>query len=159
MIRPQIRHMLFVCRAKQISLRLAARWMPQTLFEAGIKRNGVERHLDTGRGRELRPHPAHALACRSLALGRFPLDPQNIFASRGNQVIGNARANNPSANDDNFRCMHELARTPAAKVTQHCSRWELVVMVSPKLGCGWRPKAEGRKLRAVCGRPGMELFN
>jgi len=26
-------------------------------------------------------------------------------------VIGNARANNPSANNDNFRCMHELDRT------------------------------------------------
>src|SRR5207247_11161905 len=134
MIRPQIRHMLFVCCAKQISLRLVARWMPQTLFEAGIKRNGVERHLDTGRGRELRPHAAHALACRSLPLHRFSLDHQHVFASRGSQVIGNARANNTSANDDNFCCMHELDRTPAAKVTQHCSRWELVVTVSPKPG-------------------------
>ena len=61
----------------------------------------------TGRG-ELRPHSAHALAGGTLALGGFALEHQNVFASGGGQVIGNARADDPSADDDDFRGLHEI---------------------------------------------------
>src|SRR5437870_10794326 len=103
--------MLRVRGAKQITLRAIPGWISHPLLECCVEGNGVERHLNTGRSRELRPHAAHALACRSLPLHRFPLDHQHVFASRGSQVIGNARANNPSANNDNLRCMHEMDRT------------------------------------------------
>src|SRR5579863_1093353 len=57
MVRPQIREMLFVRRAKQISLWAISRWMPRSLLKTRIKRDRVERHFDVHRRRELRPHP------------------------------------------------------------------------------------------------------
>src|SRR5450432_2614217 len=100
--------MLVAGRTKQISLAAVIAGMPETLLEAGIKRNRVERHLDIHRGRELGAHAAHALAGGSLALRRFPLDDQNVAAARSGEVIRNARSDNSSADDDHIRRLHGL---------------------------------------------------
>src|SRR5207237_7172073 len=88
-IRPQVRDMLFVCCAEQITLGPITGRMPQSLFEAGIERNRVEGHLNTSCGRELRPHAAHTLARRSRALRRFPLNDQHASSARRRSVLGN----------------------------------------------------------------------
>src|SRR5271166_4114719 len=103
----QIRHLTPVRRAEQIALRPVITGEAQTLFEAGVKRNRVERHLDADESRKLSSHSAHAFAGGSLALGRFALDDEDIAASVRREVIGDTGADDSPSDDDDIRSVHE----------------------------------------------------
>src|SRR5208337_4537659 len=76
------------------------------LLEAGVKRNGVERHLDVDRSGELGAHSSHALAGRTLALMGFPLNQQHVAATSVSQMPRNARTHNTAADNHDIRCLH-----------------------------------------------------
>ncbi len=80
--------------------------MSQPLFECGVERNRVQRHLDVGLGGELGAHSAHALAGGTFALVRLALDDEHVAAARLGQMPGDAGAHNPAADDDDVRSLH-----------------------------------------------------
>jgi hypothetical protein len=97
---------LIIGGAEQIALGPVVTGIAEAILEAGVERNRVQRHLNADRSRKLRPHAAHALARRSLALRRFALDHEHVAASLRREVIGDARADDPSTSDDDFRSLH-----------------------------------------------------
>src|SRR5579864_3074965 len=101
--------MFFVDSAEQVTLRTVVRGISKSLVEAGVKGDGIKRHLNVDWSGELGSHTAHTLARGTLALSRFPLNHQHVLTSGGSEVIGNAGTNNPSTDDDDFRSLH----TPA----------------------------------------------
>src|SRR5258708_17495887 len=76
------------------------------VFEGRIERNRVERHLNVDGGRKLGAHAAHALPSRSLALCSLALDYEDVLTSRSDQVIGNTRPDNASADDGDVCGVH-----------------------------------------------------
>src|SRR5208283_4325213 len=105
-VRAQVGQMLFARRAKKISLGTVVAWITKPLLKAGIERDRVKRHLDVDRRRKLRAHAAHAFARGPLALRGLALKDKNVFAAPGNQVVGNAGADNPSADENDVRGVH-----------------------------------------------------
>ena len=99
--------MFFGGGAEQISLRAIIAGEAEALFEAGVKRDGIERHLDADRSRELGADPAHAFAGGSFTGRGFAFDDQNVRASIGRKVIGNAGANDAGSNDHDICALHE----------------------------------------------------
>src|ERR1051326_6299792 len=91
---------------EHVALRTVIRRLAEPLLKGGVERNGVQRHLDIGLGRELRANPAHAFAGRSFALMRLALDDENIAASAFRQVPRDACAYDSTAYDDYVCCFH-----------------------------------------------------
>ena len=89
-VRAQISEMFFVSGTEQVTLRPVVSGISELVVEAGIKRNGIKRHLNVNRRGELSSHPTHTLAGGTLALSRLPLDHQNVPTSRGGQMISDA---------------------------------------------------------------------
>ncbi len=50
----------------------------------------------------------HALARRSLALRSLSLNYENVLASRRDKVVGNAGADNPSADENDVCRVHSV---------------------------------------------------
>src|ERR1700686_536458 len=72
-VRAQIGEMSFVRGTEKVTLRPVVSRISESVVEAGIKRNGIKRHLNIDRSGELRSHTTHALAGGTLALSRFYL--------------------------------------------------------------------------------------
>lgn len=113
-IRAQVRHLFFAGRAKKVALRPVITGIAGSLFEARIERNRVQRHLDIHRRRELGPHSAHAFSGGSFALGRLAFQNHDIAATGASQVVGNAGADDSSANDYDVCRLHEPHRSDRA---------------------------------------------
>src|SRR5271167_1122969 len=95
-------------RDKQIALRAVFGRKAKPLFEIGVERDRIQRHLDVHRRGKLRSDSSHALAGRTLALVGFPLHYQHLAATRFAQMPGDARTHNTAADDHNVRCLHQL---------------------------------------------------
>src|SRR4029077_477793 len=80
-IRLQIREMLFIGGAEQITLRPVTCGTTQAFVEAGVKRNGIERHLNVHGSRKLCAHSSHALARGTLALRGFAFEHEHVPAT------------------------------------------------------------------------------
>ena len=96
-----------MCRSfdasSKIALRAISRRMAQVVFEIAKEGNRVQRHLDARWRRKLRPHAAHTLAGGPFALVAFAFKNHHIAATGQGELISDARADNPAANDDDFR--------------------------------------------------------
>ena len=73
------------------------------IFEVAKERNRVQRHSDARRRRKLRPHAAHAFAGGPFTLVAFAFENHHVAAPGLGELISDARADDPAANDDNFR--------------------------------------------------------
>src|SRR5208282_2417361 len=102
----QVGHVLFVGRAKKVPLGTVIARVAKALFEARIERDRVKRHLDVDRRRKLRAHAAHAFARGPLALRGLALNHKNFFAASSNKMIGDAGADNPSADEHDVCSVH-----------------------------------------------------
>src|SRR6266853_372022 len=102
--------MVFVSRAKKVTLGTIVAWKAEAFLETRIERNRIKRHLDIDWRRKLRPHSAHALAGGSFALRCLALDYQNIFAAGGDEVVGDAGADNSSADDYHVCGVHSASQ-------------------------------------------------
>src|SRR5437660_12310047 len=126
--------MRFAGGNKKVSLCAVSGGMAHNLVKFGIEGNRVQRHLDIDRRGELRPDSSHALAGGPFALGTFPLDDQHVLAPGGGEVVSNAGADNPSADDHNVCCLHEeLLHSKGGKIT-----------TLPQMNAGWRGFAQIR---------------
>ena len=112
----QVGHVFFVGRAKKISLGPVVAWIAEPLLEARIKGDRVKRHLDVDGRRELRPHTAHALARGSLALRGLALKNEDVLATGGDKMVGDAGADNPSADENDVRSVHGCRQSCGAIV-------------------------------------------
>src|SRR5258708_28376892 len=88
----QVGDVLFIGRAKKISLRTVVARVAKALFEARIERDRVKRHLDVDRRRKLGTHAAHALARGSLAQRGLPLNDENPLASTSIKLVADIGA-------------------------------------------------------------------
>ena len=102
----QVGQVFFAGRAEEVSLGAVVARVAEALFETGIEGDGVERHLDVDRRRELSADAAHALAGGSLALGVLALDDEDVLAAGGDEVAGDAGADNASADEDDVCGVH-----------------------------------------------------
>src|ERR1043166_4438149 len=101
--------MLFMGGEKKVALRSVARGVPHSIVESREKANRVQRQSNVQSGGKLRPHAAHALAGRALALMALPLKHDHIPAASFGQVVGDARPDNSTADDNDIRSLaHEL---------------------------------------------------
>ena len=64
--------------------------MAQSLVEAGVKANRVQRHLDVHGSGELGAHATHTLSCGALTLMRLALDHEHVVASCLGEVVSDA---------------------------------------------------------------------
>src|SRR5262245_19901211 len=71
-------------------------------FEAREEVDRIERHLDIDWCGELSSDTAHAFAGRSQSLLLFALDNYHIGTSLFSQVVGNARADDPTSDNNNI---------------------------------------------------------
>jgi hypothetical protein len=78
----------------------------EPVLETGVEGNGVERHLDADRGGELGANPAHAFSSGAFALGAFPFDHEDVFASGAGEVVGDAGAYDACSDDDYVSGLH-----------------------------------------------------